>query len=169
MRDISRRQFLHTTVTASAATTLACHSSVRAAQGDSDLRIAVIGLGIRGAGRHLGGFGSNVVAVCDCDESRVVRHASKQKNIEGFIDYRKLLERDDIDAVSIATPNHTHAIIAIAAAQAGKDVYVEKPISHNVWEGRQLVNAARKYDRIIQCGTQIRSNSAIRSGCPIRC
>ena len=75
---------------------------------------------------------------------------------------RKLLERKDIDAVSIATPNHTHALIAIAAAQAGKHVYVEKPASHNIWEGRQMVQAARQNNRIMQCGTQSRSSTSLK-------
>jgi predicted dehydrogenase len=72
-----------------------------------------------------------------------------------------LLDRNDIDAVSIATPNHQHAIIAIAACQAGKHVFVEKPISHNIWEGRQLVSAAERYGRVVQCGTQARSSRSI--------
>ena len=69
------------------------------------------------------------------------------------------LDRKDIDAISIATPNHTHALIAIAAAEAGKHVYCEKPVSQCLWEGRQIVNAARRYDRLIQCGTQARSSA----------
>ena len=76
-------------------------------------------------------------------------------------DIRKLLENNDIDAVSIATPNHWHSLAAIWAIQAGKDVYVEKPVSHNVWEGRQLVNAARKHNRIVQTGTQSRSSTGL--------
>ena len=75
-----------------------------------------------------------------------------------YTDMRKLLEDKSIDAVSIATPNHWHALAAIWAIQAGKDVYVEKPVSHNVWEGRQIVNAARKYNKIVQTGTQSRSS-----------
>jgi predicted dehydrogenase len=73
------------------------------------------------------------------------------------VDVRRLLEDTTIDAISIATPNHWHALIAIWACQAGKDVYVEKPCSHNLWEGRQLVRAAQKYQRIVQHGTQSRS------------
>jgi predicted dehydrogenase len=73
-----------------------------------------------------------------------------------------MLENKDIDAVTLATPNHWHALGGIWAAQAGKDVYVEKPISHNIWEGRQLVEAARKYGRIMQAGTQTRSSHAIK-------
>ncbi|HMO84479.1 MAG TPA: Gfo/Idh/MocA family oxidoreductase, partial [Lacipirellulaceae bacterium] len=79
-----------------------------------------------------------------------------------YVDYRQLLESDAFDAVSIATPNHTHAIIAIAALQAGKHVYVEKPTSHNIWESRQLVAAARKYGKIVQVGTQCRSSRSLR-------
>jgi predicted dehydrogenase len=82
--------------------------------------------------------------------------------LEQVVDFRRLLDRDDIDVISIATPNHTHALIAILAAQAGKDVYCEKPVSHNVWEGRQIVNAADRYERIIQCGTQARSHRSIQ-------
>lgn len=75
---------------------------------------------------------------------------------------RRLIESKNIDAVSIATPNHWHSLAAIWAIQAGKDVYVEKPVSHNVWEGRKLVEAARKYKKIVQTGTQSRSSFAIR-------
>jgi predicted dehydrogenase len=79
-----------------------------------------------------------------------------------FNDVRKLLEDKSIDAISIATPNHWHSLMAIWACQAGKDVYVEKPCSHNLWEGRQLVKAAQRYKRIVQHGTQIRSATAAR-------
>ena len=72
-------------------------------------------------------------------------------------DMRKVFEDQDIDAVTIATPNHWHALATIWAVQAGKDVYVEKPCCHNVWEGRQMIEAAKKYQRIVQVGTQNRS------------
>jgi predicted dehydrogenase len=78
------------------------------------------------------------------------------------VDVRKVLDDKSIDAISIATPNHWHSLMAIWACQAGKDVYVEKPCSHNLWEGRQLVRAAQKYQRIVQHGTQIRSAPAIQ-------
>ncbi len=80
-----------------------------------------------------------------------------------YTDVRKLLDSKEIDAISTATPNHWHSLIGIWACQAGKDVYVEKPISHNVWEGRKLVEAAAKYNRIVQAGTQSRSNHSIRA------
>src|SRR5207245_9032072 len=79
-----------------------------------------------------------------------------------YHDIGELLASTDIDAVTIATPNHWHSLAAIWAMQAGKDVYLEKPVSHNIWEGRQLVNAAHKYNRVIQAGTQIRSGEGLR-------
>lgn len=79
-----------------------------------------------------------------------------------YQDFRRLLERKDIDAVLVATPDHWHATIAVLACQAGKDVYVEKPLAHNVREGRAMVNAARRYNRIVQAGTQHRSSPHFR-------
>ena len=80
-----------------------------------------------------------------------------------YTDVRKLLESKEIDAISTATPNHWHALISIWACQAGKDVYVEKPVSHNIWEGRKIIEAAAKYNRIVAAGTQSRSNHSIRA------
>ncbi len=159
---ISRRRFLQTTSVATAASVLAVHSSVSASEKGDDIRVAVIGCGGRG-GAHISAFRNSIVALCDADEKTLEDRHKQLKNskIEKYTDYRKLLESKEIDVVSIATPNHQHSIMGIAAAQAGKDVYVEKPVSHNVWEGRQLVNASRKYDRIIQCGTQSRSSQSL--------
>src|SRR5207248_6119487 len=93
-------------------------------------------------------------------------HAKKLRDeslaIDTYGDIRKLLENKNIDAISTATPNHWHALASIWAIQAGKDVYVEKPVSHNVWEGRTIVEAARKHNRIVQTGTQSRSSHALR-------
>ena len=129
-------------------------------------------IGLRGKGvAHIDGLesvaGAKVVALCDIDPSVLAGRADELQQRTGrkpkrFSDYRKLVEDRDIDAVSIATPNHTHTLIAIAALEAGKDVYVEKPCSHNIWEGRQLVAATRKYNRMCQHGTQGRSSPAIR-------
>jgi predicted dehydrogenase len=85
-----------------------------------------------------------------------------KKKPAGYTDVRKLLEDKSIDAISIATPNHWHSLMGIWACQAGKDVYVEKPCSHNIFEGRQLVRAAEKYNRIVQHGTNSRSGVAVR-------
>lgn len=124
------------------------------------IRAAVIGLNGRGQS-HMQGFKKNVVALCDCDEG-ILNKRAKDLDVETYVDFRKLLDQKSIDIVSIATPNHTHSLIGIAAAAAGKDVYCEKPVSHNVWEGRQLAEAAKKYDRVIQCGTQSRSSPSLQ-------
>jgi predicted dehydrogenase len=133
------------------------------------IRVAVVGFNGQG-GSHISAFsgmkGVRVVALCDVDE-KVLQTAAKRfqdrnQPIETYTDVRKLLENKEIDAISTATPNHWHALISIWACQAGKDVYVEKPVSHNVWEGRQIVEAARKYNRIVQTGTQCRSNPGIQ-------
>ena len=131
-----------------------------------DLRVAVVG--VKGRGRsHIDGLKHHVVALCDVDQQVLAERAESLKqelgrSIDTYVDYRQLLDEGEIDAVAIATPNHTHALIAIAAAQAGKHVYVEKPVSHNIWEGRQMVAAARQYDCIMQCGTQSRSSRALK-------
>jgi len=141
------------------------------AQAPSDrVRMAVIGLGGRGQ-NHIDSWGAlpnvEITAVCDVDPShtddKLGRIAQKGwKKPTSYGDFRKLLESKDIDAVSIATPNHWHALQTIWACQAGKDVYVEKPCSHNVFESKQIVAAARKYDRIVQQGSQSRSSPALK-------
>jgi predicted dehydrogenase len=129
-------------------------------------------IGFRGRGKdHINGWlenpGSEVVALCDVDGEVLASGVEAVKKKSGkepkaYKDMREMFASKDIDAVSIATPNHWHSLAAIWAMEAGKDVYVEKPCSHNVWEGRELVKAARKYSRICQHGTQIRSSVAIR-------
>ncbi|MCA9262123.1 MAG: Gfo/Idh/MocA family oxidoreductase, partial [Planctomycetales bacterium] len=164
MSKFTRRSFIQT---AGALTvgSLASRAS-RAADGISGIRVAVVGVNGRGRS-HIGGFRKQLVAICDCDEQVLEREASSfEKNngrkLEKFKDFRRLLERDDIDAISVATPNHTHSLISILAIQAGKDVYCEKPVSQTLWEGRQLANAAKRYDRVVQCGTQSRSHKAVQ-------
>ena len=162
---VTRRNFLATTAGVAGYWTIA--GSTRAAfRPEEDLRVAVIGFRSRG-NKLIGDLKHRVVALCDVDQKVLDDGAGKLQeklgqSIDRFTDYRRLLERQDIDAVAIATPNHTHALITIAAAQAGKHVYVEKPVSHNVWEGRQMVAAAKQYGRMIQCGTQSRSSSALK-------
>jgi predicted dehydrogenase len=169
--DISRRDFLRTTAKTTAGLgalsgiTFLTHPE-RVFGANDRVRVAVCGLHGRGKD-HLEAFSqlSNVeiAALCDVDENlfrtRLGEVAGKPQS---YVEVRKLLEDKSIDAVSIATPNHWHSLIAIWACQAGKDVYVEKPCSHNLWEGRQLVRAAEKYNRIVQHGTQIRSSPAIQ-------
>jgi predicted dehydrogenase len=127
------------------------------------INIGVIGLGstvkIGGKGKmDLRGFaaipGVNIAAICDCDEYilRKEEHELKKDNINAkkYNDFRDLLGDKDIDAVVVTTPNHSHALITIMACQAGKHVYCQKPASHNIFEGRKMVEAVRKYNRIVQ-------------------
>jgi predicted dehydrogenase len=181
MHHFDRRTFLKSTLFAAAGVSLApaltgCKTSGRMAAirvpGPNDtIRVGVVGFGGRGGDhisgiRKLGPKGVKLVALCDVDSkilaAGVDACAKRNEKVEAYRDFRKLLENKDIDAVTFATPNHWHSLQVILACQAGKDVYVEKPVSHNVWEGRQAVNAARKYGRIVQAGTQSRSSFGIR-------
>jgi predicted dehydrogenase len=134
------------------------------------VRIGCIGIGGRGAS-HIGGFGRlpnvELAAIADIDESHIKTGLGQiekagWKKPQTYIDFRKMLEDKSIDAISIATPNHWHTLMTVWACQAGKDVYVEKPCSHNIFEARQIVAAARKYERMVQMGSQIRSSEAVR-------
>ena len=168
--DVTRRDFLETvaktTAGASALSGITFVTRPERVFGANDrVRIAVCGLKNRGKD-HLDAFSRvpnvEIAALCDVDEAVLdKRRAEVRGSPRTFADVRRLLEDQSIDAISIATPNHWHALIAIWACQAGKDVYVEKPCSHNLWEGRQLVRAAQKYDRIVQHGTQSRSTRAL--------
>ena len=167
---ITRREFVKRSAVASAAIAAPMVASRRVLGANDDILMGVVGLGGRGRGAHVPGFagqkGVSVVALSDPDTSRMAAAAamieSKYKNkAERYQDMRKMFERKDIDAIGNATQNYWHGLSTIWACQAGKHVYVEKPLSHYVWEGRQMVNAARKFDRIVQCGTQHRSESKI--------
>lgn len=162
----NRRTFLKQTLAATAALSLPARIYAAAEGSNSDIRIG--GIGFRGRGMEdlkgvLAVKGVRLAALCDCDQSvldkgKAFFEGKGQQNVQTYQDLRKLLEDKNVDAVVIATPNHWHSLAGIWAAQAGKDVYVEKPVSHNVFEGRKLVEAARKYNKIIQTGTQSRSS-----------
>ncbi len=169
MKKINRRSFLKNSLLTGAALSLPVRSWAQVRGANDDIRVAIVGFHGQGHG-DLGEFrkvpGVRVVALCDVD-SNVLDHVAKEftdrnEKVETYKDIRKLLENKDIDAISTATPNHWHALISIWAIQAGKDVYVQKPVSHNVSEGRRIVEAARKYGKIVQTGTQSRSSSGIR-------
>ena len=171
MNKLTRRRFLEQSMLATAATavpatpTFAFASTRRSVSPNEIIRVGVIG--VRGRGRgHVGAFkqspDTEVVAICDPDEGVIEGAMTAAPNATYYRDIRKLLEDQSIDAISIATPNHWHSLATIWALQAGKHVYVEKPISHNVLEGQKVVEAARKYGKVVQHGTQARSNGATR-------
>jgi predicted dehydrogenase len=162
---MNRRYFLMSSAAAGAS----LRSSVLASA-NGRIRVACVGIRGRG-GAHINGYAglpdAEVAALCDVDESVLEKRAREveartKKRPATYTDYRKLLEDKSIDAVSLATPNHWHALGTIWACQAGKDVYVEKPCTHNVFEARQILAATRKYNRIVQQGSQSRSSSALQ-------
>jgi len=172
MSKLDRRRFLgDSLLAAAAATALPSIGSGEAAtrrparSRSAPLRVGVIG--VRGRGRaHVGAFknspDSQVVAICDPDEGVIGLAMKAVPEARYHRDVRAMLDDESIDAVSIATPNHWHSLAAVWALQAGKHVYVEKPVSHNVREGRAVVEAAKKYGKIVQHGTQARSTQATR-------
>ncbi len=174
MSNVSRRTFLKST--AATGTLLALPASTyRAALLAQDkpsevVRIGCIGVGAQGRS-NMNAVKKHVVAVCDLDTRHVATAAATmEKNgtkTATFADYRKLLEQKDIDAVLISTPDHWHALPVVNACQAGKDVYCEKPLSLVVTEGRAMVNAARKHNRIVQTGSQQRSAKEFRQACEL--
>ncbi len=168
MDDMNRRRFL----AGSGAAIAPAFLSKAAINANDTVRVAVVGFRGQG-GSHIREYTNmpkvELAALCDVDESVTARalkglESRGVKTPKTYTDVRKLLEDKSIDAISIATPNHWHALMGIWGCQAGKDVYVEKPASHSPWEGRKLVEAARKYNRIVQHGTNSRSAVATREG-----
>lgn len=172
MLDLTRRSFVRGTGASLAALALPVPLPLGPGarwRPNDELRIACVG--IRGRGRdHIEALrklaGVRVTALVDVDSEVLAQQAKKftdrGEKVDTCKDLRTVLDRKDVDAIAIATPNHWHSLQAILACQAGKDVFVEKPVSHNVWEGGQLVAAARKYQRIVQAGTQSRSSPGLR-------
>jgi predicted dehydrogenase len=162
---MNRRHFVMSSV--AAAQTL--RSSSLASPNDT-VRVACVG--IRGQGRsHIRSYSRmpdvEIAALCDIDESVLNEQlaqveASGKKRPAAYTDFRRLLEDKSIDAVSIATPNHSHTLQTVWACQTGKDVYVEKPCTHNMFEARQIATAAKKYGRMVQHGTNLRSDPAVQ-------
>ena len=165
--SLSRRHFIKSS--ALAASALGFPFIARSQSPNSEIRVGMVGFNSRGRS-HLEDLqkinGVKIVGLCDVDEAVLGKSkaelAKKGHDVATFTDVRKMLDSKEIDAISTATPNHWHSLIGIWACQAGKDAYVEKPISHNVREGRVLAEAARKYGRIVQCGTQSRSSIGLQ-------
>ncbi len=169
MESTSRRKFVKNAALVGA-------PAIRAAlgQGSPNSQINLGVVGFRGRGRdHYRAFaklpGVRVAYLCDIDERLYPGAVAEIESLAGykpatFVDIRKLLEKKDLDAISIATPDHWHALHMIWGCQAGKDVYVEKPVCHNLREGRKMVEAARKYNRIVQAGLNRRSERRNHAG-----
>lgn len=168
----NRRTFIRGTVAGAAG--IAVLPSFAAPLGaNGDVRVAVIGFNGRGAG-HIGSLlaikGVRIVALCDVDDKvmakQVAAFAKKGLQVKQYKDFRECCADKEIDAITIATPNHSHTLIAMTGIANGKHVYVEKPVSHNIWEGRQLVDAAaiaEKKGLVVQHGMQRRSSPGWQS------
>lgn len=158
---MKRREFIKQSMQSTTATVLTAASAKRILGANDRVRLGLIGCGGRGmdvAGQMRKAPGAEYVAVCDVYETNA-KAAQTWAGGEAklFGDFRRLLEQKDVDAVHVATPDHWHAAITVLACQAGKDVYVEKPLALTIRQGRQMVEAARRYNRIVQTGTQQRS------------
>jgi predicted dehydrogenase len=180
--QLSRRSFLHRASLTAAATGLPLwfveRELARAAEPEKTLsandrpNIALIGAGGMGTGdaRNSKRY-ANLVAVCDVDKSHVEkavgRLSDEGKKIDTYTDFRKLLERKDIDAVINGTPDHWHSLINIGAAKAGKDIYSEKPLTLTIDEGKHVVKAVRENKVVLQTGTQQRSSERFRMACEL--
>jgi len=174
MQPISRRSFIKKTATTAAAAGVLSGTSKTSWAGAND-RVRVCVMGFNGRGKsHLGTYAQldnvDVVTLCDVDSrlfngavnSFFTKRGKPEPKTEQ--DIRRVLDDKDVDVISIATPNHWHSLATIWACQAGKDVYVEKPMTHNIYEGKKVVEAAAKYNRVVQHGTQLRSNPGFIEG-----
>lgn len=171
MKRLSRRLFLQESLLTAAAVSagssgvlVAANQTKQSKSPNERLSVAVIGVRSRG-GDHAKAFDSRedcvLTYICDADSAIGEKAAARFKSKPRFVqDMRRIFDDKSVDIVSIATPNHWHSLAAIWAMQAGKDVYVEKPLSHNISEGRRMVQVARKYNRICQGGTQYRSSGS---------
>jgi predicted dehydrogenase len=177
MNRCTRRDFITGAATIAAGAVLNLNRSKtvwsKALGANDDIRVAIVGLRKKGK-QHIDIFprlpGVRVTALCDADKQfldiEAKKFADRKEKVDTYVDYRKLLDDKNIDAVVIVTPDHWHALMMVWACQAGKDVYVEKPASYNIWEGRKMVEAARKYERIVQVGSQNRSDVGLRAAVP---
>ncbi|MBN2328962.1 MAG: Gfo/Idh/MocA family oxidoreductase [Candidatus Omnitrophica bacterium] len=165
MKKVNRRDFAKWAL-GSSMMLAAPHS--RALGANDDIRVAVVGF--HGQGRsHINNYrsipGVRIAALCDVDRdvlSQGLEQSKKRKeSVDVYTDVRKLLEDPNIDAISTATPNHWHALITVWSCQAGKHVCVEKPVSHNIFEGRKMVEAARRYNRLVQADLDLRSDESV--------
>ena len=177
MGQVNRRDFMKSSATVAAGTaTFALPTVMLGQRGANErIRVGMVGLGGR-MHSHIGSLAAmaqsdnvEIAAICDCDQSKLDGAVQSYPGLAGlklktYTEQRKLFDDKSIDAVSFATQDHWHTLQTIWACQAGKDVYVEKPPTWCIWEGRKMVEAARKYQRMVQVGTQNRSSPNVREG-----
>jgi predicted dehydrogenase len=165
----SRRDFLkHSALSTVALSLPAWFIGQSAASPSETVRLGLIGCGGQGCGDAKNASrDGKIVAVCDVDASHLAAAQRDFPGVEGYSDFRKLLERDDIDAVICGTVDHWHTLVAMAAMKTGKDIYCEKPLTLTIDEGKRLVKVQRQTNRILQTGTQQRSDAHFRLACDL--
>ena len=165
---LNRRQFVRRTAAASAVFAVPMVAPRRVLGANEEIRVGLVGCGVRGS-HHMARFGGQegvrLTAVCDPDRGRSAAAAARIKeryenDPSRFVDPRKMIEAGNLDVVAVATMQYWHALPTIWACQAGMDVFVEKPLAHFILEGQRMVQAARKYNRLVQIGTQARSRKS---------
>jgi predicted dehydrogenase len=165
-RNLTRRHFLQASAAAGAAGlgTGLLRAADRKASANERLHVGVIGVAGQGEYnlRQLAGAGAAVVALCDVDENRSAKARAQFSAATFYVDFRKMLEQKGLDAVLVATPDHTHAVATLAALRAGLHVYCEKPLTHTVHEARLVAETAAKHKRVTQMGTQIHAEDNYR-------
>ncbi|MGE5609285.1 MAG: Gfo/Idh/MocA family protein [Bacillota bacterium] len=163
-RTFTRRYFLQSTALAASAFALSPRGILRAQAPSDRLNVAFVGVGGRGAGNlaAISECKANIVALCDVDQNHLAAAAAKFPGAKTYADFRKLLEQKDIDAVVVSTPDHFHAVTAIAAMRLGKHVYCEKPLTHSIYETRRLTESARKHKVATQMGNGGHSSEGTR-------
>ena len=158
---MQRRAFIAKAATGAVAVTWSALSAARVSGANDRIAIALVGCGIEGMGiagfAAKSGLNADIVAVCDVYEPHLTLGRETLRASRTYKDFRRVLEDKDVDAVMVATPDHWHGTISVLACQAGKDVYCEKPLAHNILEGRKLVNTAHRYNRVVQMGNQGRT------------
>lgn len=163
--NISRRRFLQNAALLTAGIMAGCSTSAaprRRLSANDKLNLGVIGVANRGGDNLAGVTGENIVALCDVDATYLAAASQKFPKAATMSDYRRLLDRTDLDAVVVSTPDHTHAMIAVAALQSGRHVYCEKPLTHTVSEIRRLMEVAKKSGLVTQTGNQIHATGNYR-------
>ena len=159
----TRRDFIkHTTLSAAGTFWIASGLNGRAASPNEKLNLGVIGVAGRGGDDLAGVSSQNIVALCDVDDNSLAAAAQKFPGAKTYNDFRRLMEQKDIDGIVIGTPDHTHAVAAVAALQIGRHVYCEKPLTRTVSEARIVTDLARKKKRVTQIGTQIHAGNNYR-------
>ena len=158
----NRREFLQRTVVAGGVTALSGSLRAQTKSPNEKLNIGIIGVANRGGDNLFGVQGENIVALCDIDDNYLVEAKMRFPKAETFNDYRKMLERKDLDAVVVSTPDHNHAPATALALHTGHHVYCEKPLAHTVYEARKISELSKKMKRVTQMGTQIHATSNYR-------